>query len=175
MKKFLLFPLLRYPTLIGLEKKLKTLSKQGKNIDAMGAQNTLFLTLFPTSSKDFHYAVDYNKHALPSYRGEWESRGWELCARFSGYFIWRIADQGKEPRMPERTLLSARRQKLAKSFRACALIFLVAALILAFGMYLIIRSGHADKCLSLLLEIVAILLVVAYFAWSSGKMKAETN
>lgn len=173
MNKLLFVPLLRFPTLIGLEKKLEDLSKDGKNLDTMGMQNALLLTLFPTQSKDFRFAADYNKNALPAYRGEWERLGWELCAHFSGYFIWRIPNHGQDPKMPQRELLTARRKKLAKSFRTCGVMFLIAALILALGIALLIANGHADKCVQILAELVAVLLVVWYFLWSSRKMKTE--
>ena len=173
MKQLLLLPLLRYPTLIGLDRKLEALSKEGKNMDPMGMQNSLLLTLFPTQRRDFRFAVDYNKNALPSYRGEWESCGWELCARLSGYFIWRIANNGKEPRMPARELLTARRRKLAQSFRTCALLFLAAALILAIGVGMIIANGYANKTPIFIAEIAVIFVVAVYFFWSSRKMKSN--
>lgn len=171
MKQLLLFPLLRYPTLIGLEQKLEKFSNEGKNLDTMGMQNTLLLTLFPTQSRNFRFAVDYNKNALPSYRDQWESLGWELCAHLSGYFIWRTPLTGSEPKLPQRDLLTARRKKLASSFRTCAYIFLAAALVLAIGMGLLIANAHADKCIPILLEMAAVLLIVWYFLWSSRKMR----
>ena len=171
MKKLLLLPLLRYPTLIGLDKKLESLAKEGRNMDTMGIQNSLLLTLFPTQNRDFRFIVDYNKNALPSYRSEWESLGWELCARFSGYFIWRKANASESAKMPERPLLTARRKKLAASFRTCSFIFLAAALVLLAGMILLIANGHGDKCLKIILQMAVILLVSSYFFWSSCKMK----
>lgn len=176
MKKLLLLPLLRYPTLIGLEQKLTKLAREGKNLDQMGMQSSLFLTLFPTPSRDFCFAVDYSKDPQPSLRIEWESHGWQLCAKTGNYYVWRSERKnGQEPSKPERALLAARRAKLAVSFRMCMFIFLIAAAALLAGIVLLAMNDLGEKTPERLLELIGTVLIAGYFFWSSGLLRRSAK